>query len=243
MIFQKGKIMKTWREAVIDGIRKLTKNKNSYLFSRQEIINTQLNQIIQEVQSIGETPSQTLSRVLQELRDENLIEFVDNAGNYVFLVDNINIEQEDLPETAIDFAINTGRLQFNDISTDERLIEARQRIGQDRLRFWTLRNYQSQCALCDISEKRLLVASHVARWADYPKGRGDLSNIICLCKWHDPLIEYGLISFTNDYEILKKPTKSQMLTRILDATNTYQEPLAMPLSSEYLEIHRKKHQF
>ncbi|MDW7755482.1 MAG: HNH endonuclease signature motif containing protein [Brevefilum sp.] len=235
--------MKTWREAVINGIRRLTINKNSYLFSRQEIINTQLTQIIEEVQSIGETPSQTLSRVLQELRDENLIEFVDNTGNYVFLVDNINIGQEDLPETAIDVAIKTGRLQFNDISTDERLIEARQRVGQDRLRFWTLINYQSQCALCDISDQRLLVASHIARWADYPKGRGDLSNIICLCRWHDPLIEYGLISFSNGHEILKKPTKSQMLTKILDETNIYQEPLAMPLSSEYLEIHRKKHHF
>jgi len=235
--------MKTWREAVVDGIRRLTKNKNSYLFSRQEIINNQLDLIITEVQSIGETPSQTLSRVLQELRDDNLVEFVDNAGNYVFLVDNIDIEQEDLPEPAIDAAIKARRLRFNDIPTSEKIVEARQRIGQNRLRFWTLRNYQSQCALCDISDQKFLVASHIARWSDCPKGRGDLKNIVCLCRWHDPLIEYGIISFSDNYEILKKNVKSQFISKILEETNNYRSPMNFPMSSEYLSIHRKRHHF
>jgi len=232
--------MKTWREAVLDGIRRLTKMKDSYFFSRQEIIQFELSQITQEVYAQGETPAQTLSRVLQELRDDKLVEFSDNLGNYVFLADNVNIEHEDFTEPAIDAAIKAKRIMFGDIPTSEVISQTRQRIGQQRLRYWTLHNYRHQCALCDVSDDRLLVASHLARWADYPKGRGDLTNIVCLCRWHDPLIEYGLISFTDDYKILKKLTQSQMLSRILENTNTYQQPIEMPLAPEYLANHRRR---
>lgn len=232
--------MSTWREAVLNGITRLTKSKESYFFSRQELIQYELDRITQETDAYGETPAQTLSRVLQELRDENLVEFSDNQGNYIFLAENVNIEREDFPETAIDAAIKAQKLLFGDIPTGETTSRTRQRIGQQRLRYWTLTHYQHQCALCDISDDRLLVASHLARWADSPKGRGDLTNIVCLCRWHDPLVEYGLISFSDDYQILRKPTQSRMLSLILDHTNTYHHPTEMPLAPKYLALHRKR---
>ena len=232
--------MKTWRIAVLDAIERLTKSKSSYFFSRQEIITRELTQIVHEVDSHGETPEQTLSRVLQEIRDDNLIEFSDNQGNYISLVENVSIEHEDFPEPAIDAAIRTRKLIFNDIPTDETIGRTRQRIGQQRLRYLTLKNYQHQCALCDVSDDRLLVTSHLARWSDSIKGRGDLSNIVCLCRWHDPLIEYGLIAFSDNYEVLKRPRKSQMLTKLLNETNTYRQPNQVPLSPEYLAIHRQR---
>ncbi len=232
--------MSTWREAVLNGITRLTKSKESYFFSRQELIQSELPQITQETDAHGETPEQTLSRVLQELRDENLVEFNDNQGNYIFLAENVNIEREDFPESAIDAAIKAQKLTFGDIPTGETIGQTRQRIGQRRLRYWTLENYRHTCALCDISNNRLLVTAHMARWADSPKGRGDLTNIVCLCRWHDPLIEYGLISLTDDYQILKKPTKSQMLSMLLENTNTYRLPDKMPLAPEYIALHRER---
>lgn len=232
--------MATWRDAVIDGIRRLTRSKDSYVFSRQELINQQLEQINKEIQSKGETPSQTLSRIMQELRDDGIVEFIDDHGNYAFLMDNIEIEREDLPNNIIDRAIQKQKLKFGEIATGESQIRSRQRIGQERLRYWTLINYQTQCALCDLSEPQLLIASHLARWADCPEGRGDLKNIICLCRWHDPLLEYGLISFSDSYEILKKNPKSNMLKKILYETNALRQPIEMALSPEYLALHRKR---
>jgi hypothetical protein len=232
--------MKTWHDAVIDGITRLTKEKKSYLFSRQEIISQQLDQITREAQSVGETPAQTLSRVLQELRDERLVEFSDNQGNYISFINSVKIEDEDLPETAIDVAIKNQKLNFGEIPTGEIVMQIRQRKGQQRLRFWTLNNYQSQCALCDVKNPSLLVAAHLASWADFPEARGDLTNMVCLCCWHDPLIEYGIISFTDNYEILKKSTDSSFLNKLLQETKTYHKPLEMPLASEYLEIHRQR---
>jgi putative restriction endonuclease len=51
------------------------------LFSRQQILDEELNQIIIETKSAGKTPTQTLSRVLQELRDDKKIS-MNSFGRY-----------------------------------------------------------------------------------------------------------------------------------------------------------------
>jgi len=52
------------------------------VFTRQELINEELPRITEETMTAGATPAQTLSRVLQELRDMQLVEFLDNRGTY-----------------------------------------------------------------------------------------------------------------------------------------------------------------
>ena len=59
----------------------------------------------------GKTPDQTLSRVLQELRRDGIIHFLD-LGKYLLLDTPIDIEAEDLPDEAIDLAINNGKLRI-----------------------------------------------------------------------------------------------------------------------------------
>lgn len=51
-------------------------------FTRQNLIEHELAKIIADVDSKGETPEQTLSRVLQELKSAGVIDFVDNRGTY-----------------------------------------------------------------------------------------------------------------------------------------------------------------
>jgi len=46
------------------------------------LIDEELDPIIQETHSSGATPAQTMSRVLQELREMGYIEFVDDQGAY-----------------------------------------------------------------------------------------------------------------------------------------------------------------
>ncbi len=58
-----------WQESVATAVRRLAKQNGSNVFTRQQLIDSELAEIIQEVGSAGETPEQTLSRVLQELRD------------------------------------------------------------------------------------------------------------------------------------------------------------------------------
>ena len=50
----------------------------------------------------------------------------------------------------------------------------------DRVRNWAEKiKAQGQCEMCGSKEK--LAAHHIIRWADYPKGRIDINNGMCLC--------------------------------------------------------------
>ena len=72
----------TWKEAVANAIDRLNSKNGVKEFSRKELIELELPTIVTVVAAKGETPEQTLSRVLQELRVAGQIEFVDNNGSY-----------------------------------------------------------------------------------------------------------------------------------------------------------------
>ena len=71
----------SWRDAVVQAlIRQATVHQSSSIH-RRELIVEQLERIVTDTQSDGSTPEQTLSRVLQELRDSGEINFLDH-GRY-----------------------------------------------------------------------------------------------------------------------------------------------------------------
>lgn len=72
----------TWREAVLDAIRRVTGGKSNHEFNRQQIVDAELTNIVADVAAKGDAPAQTLSRVLQELRSAGAIDFVDGKGRY-----------------------------------------------------------------------------------------------------------------------------------------------------------------
>jgi hypothetical protein len=64
----------TWHESVTNAIQRVTTRTGHRVFSRQELIDTELRQILAETDPGRGTPEQTLSRVLQELRIKGLLE-------------------------------------------------------------------------------------------------------------------------------------------------------------------------
>jgi hypothetical protein len=64
----------TWHESVLNAINRVTTRTGHRVFSRQELIDTELRQIIAETDPGHGTPEQTLTRVLQELRNQGTIE-------------------------------------------------------------------------------------------------------------------------------------------------------------------------
>ena len=62
-----------WKSSVLDAISRLTRRKKNRVFSRQELIEEELDRVAAEVGSAGRTPAQTLSRILQELGREKII--------------------------------------------------------------------------------------------------------------------------------------------------------------------------
>ncbi len=75
---------RSWSEAVEDAVRRYVAKTGSRVFSRQALIDSELDSIVADTGSAGATPHQTLSRELQQLRDAGVIAFIDQ-GTYRLL--------------------------------------------------------------------------------------------------------------------------------------------------------------
>ena len=71
-----------WSEVVEEAVRRQAAKSSDGSFTRQDLIEAELDQIVTETGSEGATPHMTLSRELQQLRDAGVIEFVDDHGTY-----------------------------------------------------------------------------------------------------------------------------------------------------------------
>jgi putative restriction endonuclease len=69
-------VLAGWSEAVLTAVRRHVRRTGSTIFSRQGLIDAEMEAIVAATGSSGATPWQTLSRVLQELRDAGALEFV-----------------------------------------------------------------------------------------------------------------------------------------------------------------------
>ncbi|MGZ4961967.1 MAG: hypothetical protein ACXWIU_03375 [Limisphaerales bacterium] len=69
----------TWQESVAAAIDRLVKQNANSVFTRQQLIDSELEQIIRDVGSKGATPDQTLSKVLQQLREQGELGFVSDG--------------------------------------------------------------------------------------------------------------------------------------------------------------------
>ena len=229
----------TWREAMLAALHRYTTRHRTAKIDRKSFLELELPIIIRTVESTGKTPAQTASRILQELRDEGHL-FFSIAGVYVFLGQTIDLTREDLDSDIVEHAISRDALVVPDVPVTDAVGTARLRVGTEALRRLTLSNYNGQCALCDTTDRQLLVTSHVARWADRPEARGKLSNTICFCTLHDRLFEVGYFGLQDDLTVLRHPRSASTAIRIwLDrCTGLFRSPTSHRPDGEYLGQHR-----
>jgi hypothetical protein len=71
----------TWRESIWNAVRRIAARHGSDIVTRRQIINEELDTIVTETGSEGETPAQTLSYELQNLRKEGRLSFL-GKGEY-----------------------------------------------------------------------------------------------------------------------------------------------------------------
>ena len=151
----------------------------------------------------------------------------------------IDVERQDLNDEMIEQAIIEGRLRIGIIPTSSEKAQKQQRRGQELLRQMTLMNYDSMCALCEVNDPSLLVASHIVGWAESPEARGVLSNVICLCRFHDALFEQGYWSLADDFTVLRKvPRGSRTIAFLLDSSLQFRKPHDHLPAPGFLHHHR-----
>lgn len=232
-----------WQQAVLAGFHRYSARHKTKLIKRSQFIDEELRSIANDVNSKGATPSQTLSRVLQELRRYGILNHV-GRGVDLLLDHPISADAEDFPDKALDIAIQRGGLLIEDVPTSDTQVLSRRRKGQSRLRALTLSNYDSRCALCDVTNLDLLIASHIVRWTDDSLARGRLTNILCLCRMHDALFEFGYISVDDSLKVLKKPAiASTVISFLQETSDLVRKPRSHFPAMKYLQLHRTRNGF
>ncbi len=231
----------TWQQAVKAALERFSSRNSTIKIERNKFLEQELPKIVTETNSAGVTPSQTVSRVLQELRDEGFL-FVSNTGLYTLNKVLINSASEDLPDDVLENAVTNGQLILSDVVTSSDSATVRVRRGMNALRKKTLYNYKNNCALCDINDDGLLVASHIDRWADNQEARGLLSNTICFCTFHDKLFENGYFSMMDNLELIWKMPQPIQAIEVWrhKCTTGFKFPKAYSPEPKFLKAHRSR---
>jgi len=145
-------------------------------------------------------------------------------------------------EGEMETAVRENRLRFGNVPTSNCEATRRQRVGQDVVRKHSLECYGRRCAICDVSDERLLRASHIKGWAECEQSRGDLSNVICLCGFHDALFENGYWSLGDQLEmVIRRDISSETIRRLLPVGRSFRKPAEYPPGLEFIRYHRSKH--
>jgi hypothetical protein len=157
-------------------------------------------------------------------------------------IPSVYADDQGVSEAEIARAARDNRLRFRNIPTSSREAVTRQRIGQNIVRAETLKNYNTCCAVCDVSDAGLLRASHIVGWAECEESRGDLRNVICLCGFHDVLFENGYWSLDDQLGIIiRSGIQSHAIRRLLAAGCAFRQSAQFPPRLDFIRRHRAKH--
>jgi hypothetical protein len=176
-----------WREAVWEAVRRQARAHGDTL-GRAQLIAEELPGIVAEVGARGPTPAQTLSRVLQELRDDGVLIF-HGGGRYSLASDSAG--EPDLGKAV---ATQVARQMFV-------------RVGQSGFRNALLERWAGRCPLTGIGESELLRASHIVAWSACrtEDERLDPDNGLLLSALWDAAFDRGLVSFEDDGSVVASP--------------------------------------
>jgi hypothetical protein len=203
-----------WPTSTLNAIRRLCGKRQSPLFSRRDLIKEELNRIVVETGSEGATPEQTLSRILQDLRDADKVEFL-GGGEYrlkQWLSEralpngqppkNIPPRNEIAPPLEQP-AISNLSLRAVDLAEPvfpDRSEVTVNRIIRDTLIVRELKKlYDYRCQFCNTTIVllnglgRYCEAHHIRPLGRPHAGSDSKDNIIVVCPNHHAMLDYGVI--------------------------------------------------
>lgn len=92
-------------------------------------------------------------------------------------------------------------VKCNDYSGENKLITTTTRVGQSFFRNAVLSAYDGKCCITGLSDKRLLVASHIIPWSKDRSNRLNPRNGLLLSMLHDKAFDLGIITINDDMTI------------------------------------------
>lgn len=133
------------------------------------------------------------------------------------------------------------------IGSTDRTTITKVRRGQQFFRQSVLIAYGTSCCITGINVPRLLVASHIMPWSDFPNARLDPRNGLCLSTLHDAAFDAGLITLNENLQVvLSKQLKGYFPQNALEQNFVAYDglPIRMPEklaepAPEFLNYHRR----
>lgn len=121
---------------------------------------------------------------------------------------------------------------LEDFTGETKRVVTEQRIKQHFFRRAVLSSYRGRCCLSGLSDTRLLTASHIVPWSSDKANRLNPSNGLCLSAIHDKAFDRGLITLSDDYEVML----SEQLKRNGDA---FVAQIFLPLEGRKIDLPEK----
>ncbi|HEX3717067.1 MAG TPA: HNH endonuclease [Verrucomicrobiae bacterium] len=151
-------------------------------------------------------------------------------------------------EKEVDF-LESGRIRITPpAGPTEILRTAMMRRGQQFFRQTVLTAYSLRCCISGIGVPRLLVASHIRPWRDFPSERLDPCNGLCLSALHDAAFDSGLITLDEKLKVILSTRLKSFLPQVtleqnfvpfegkrIEVPQKFTEPCP-----EFLRYHREK---
>ena len=128
----------------------------------------------------------------------------------------------------------------------ESIATVKVRRGQQFFRQSILNAYGIRCCISGINVPRMLVASHIRPWRDFPCDRLNAKNGLCLSSIHDAAFDEGLITIDTTFKVvLSKRLRSFLPQPSLEYNFVQFEgrPITMPNmiaepDADFLSFHR-----
>ena len=166
-------------------------------------------------------------------------EFFDNWDALAFESEKKVAEIQNLPlEKYADVDID----DFPVGEARERTVKTR--VNQQFFRKMVLSTYNYRCCITGLPIEELLIASHIIPWSKDKKNRLNPSNGLCMNALHDRAFDKGLISFSDQYEMLISEKIEQSEPEKVDFFLKYKKqkidlPNRFLPNVEFLAYHRK----
>lgn len=219
----------TWRELVRRELARYREDTGSEFVERQEFLDVALP-VFGAAYPDAETPGQTFSRVMQELRDRDEVDFVDGRGTYRI----VDVEGAESTGSGVDAGSYTAREY-------ETAVGARSMPAA--FRAYVLDLYDHRCPVSGVDHDALLDVAHVRSWSEHPDYRVDPGNVLPLSRTQHAAFDAGLFTLDRNYRVRVDPefeTESDVLRRtLLERAGERVDVLAGVLGGDHLAAHNE----
>lgn len=223
-------VMSRWRDLVRAELRRWIAEGRGDVVARQDLLRESLPSLAAEFPDAA-TPDQTLSRVLQELRDLGELEFVAPGIYRIFI--EAPAESERRERILRGPPLPKGRSVV-------RNRPVRVRPYQPAFRSWVLPNFGHACAVCGLAPEWFLQAAHLRPIVAHPDLESDASAGVALCHNHHAAVDQGCIVIEKDLHLtLRRDLLSPMTDEARRVILAYEgkslrEPQRFPLNEDAL---------